>query len=149
MSTEQHKGGKWKPGYCPNPKGRPKGSVGIPGKVRQALAKDIPDIVQRMVEAAKGGDVAAARLLLERTVPPLRAQGAAVAVDLTGSFVEAGQRLMVACGAGEIAPDTMALIINSLGTMARVQESDELTKRIETLERLMPSNQRVNDHEEH
>jgi hypothetical protein len=41
----------------------------------------VPEIVAAMVEAAKGGDTAAAKLILERTVPALRAEELPVTLE--------------------------------------------------------------------
>ena len=64
--------GQWQPGTSGNPAGRPPGS-GKVAKLRAEIAEHVPDIVAQLVESAKGGDVQAARLLLERVLPPVKA----------------------------------------------------------------------------
>ena len=54
------KRGRWKPGESGNPAGRRPGS-GKVAELRESIAEHIPEIVSRLVEAAKGGDVGAAR----------------------------------------------------------------------------------------
>ena len=63
--------GRWKAGQSGNPAGRRPGA-GDAARLRAAIAAHVPDIVMQLVAKAKGGDVAASRLLLERVVPPLR-----------------------------------------------------------------------------
>jgi hypothetical protein len=38
-------------------------------KLREAVADALPDVLDAMVRAARAGDVGAARLLMERTLP--------------------------------------------------------------------------------
>jgi hypothetical protein len=64
--------GRWKAGEGGNPAGRKPGS-GEVAKMRAAMAEHVPALVAVLVERALGGDVGAARLLLERTIAPLKA----------------------------------------------------------------------------
>ena len=60
----------WKPGQSGNPAGRKASSVIT--RVRARIAKNLPPIIDKLVSLALAGDVAAAKLLLERCVPPQR-----------------------------------------------------------------------------
>ncbi len=61
---------KWKKGQSGNPKGRPPG-VSAVTKMRESLSGDVPEILAGLVAAAKGGDVQAARLVLESVLAQL------------------------------------------------------------------------------
>ena len=79
--TTDRKTTKWKPGQTGNSKGRPPGQSEIT-RIRASLAGDVPEILAGLVTAAKGGDVQAARLILERILPPVKAIEQAVELQL-------------------------------------------------------------------
>jgi len=62
---------KWQPGQSGNPSGRPPGT-GELAKLRAGIAERVPEILERLTDAALAGDVSAARLLLERVLPPIK-----------------------------------------------------------------------------
>lgn len=126
--------GRWKPGESGNPAGRRPGT-GEVARLRAGIAEHVPDIVAKLVEAAKAGDVQAARLLLERVIAPLKAIEESATVPLpAGTLAEQGRALLGAAAAGELAPGQAAALLGALGTLARVVEVDELTRRVEALE---------------
>ena len=59
---------KWQTGQSGNPGGRKPGSGKI-DKLRAALAKELPEVLEALVAQAKAGDTGAIKLVLERTVP--------------------------------------------------------------------------------
>lgn len=129
------KGHSWKPGESGNPKGRPKGSGDV-AKVRAAIAARIPELLDAMMQRALDGDVGAARLLLERTVAPLKATELAQPLNLPlGTLTEQGRAVMAAVSAGELAPGQGAALVGALGALARVAEVDELAARVAELEK--------------
>jgi hypothetical protein len=63
----------WKPGQSGNPKGRPAGSRNRVTIVALAAMEEGADaIARKVVGMAKAGDMSAARLVLERLVPPAK-----------------------------------------------------------------------------
>lgn len=126
--------GRWKAGESGNKAGRPKG-VGEVAKIRAAIAADVPAILKALAEQAMAGDVQAARLLLDRTVPALKPVEPAQALTLPdGSLTEQGRAVLASVAAGELAPGQGAGLIAAIGALARVAEIDELAQRIEALE---------------
>ena len=133
--TKKRPPNQWQPGQTGNPKGRPPGQSEIT-RLRAALAGDVPDILAGLVMAAKGGDVQAARLILERVLPPVKAIEQPVELQLpdAGTLTAQGRAVLSAVAAGELAPGQGAALLSAIGTLARVTELDELTARIEKLE---------------
>lgn len=70
MTIERGKGGRFSPGQSGNPTGRPRGAK---GKRLQLPAELTSDAIAALAEAVAGGDVQAIRLVLDRTIPALKA----------------------------------------------------------------------------
>lgn len=127
---------KWQPGQSGNPKGRPRGASEI-GKLRVAISEHLPEIIERLVEKAREGDAQAARLLLERVLPPIKATEATVEIDIPEgvNLTEQGAAILRAVSQGQIAPGQAGALLSGLGNVAKLKEIDELTRRIEALEK--------------
>jgi hypothetical protein len=133
-TAKQKKPGRWRAGQSGNPKGRPAG-VGKVAQIRAAIEEHVPELLKALVTKALGGDVGAARLLLERTIAPLRAVEPAQALTLPdGTLTEQGRAVLKAVAAGELAPAQGASLLSAIGSLARVSEIDELLTRVEALE---------------
>ena len=125
---------KWRPGESGNPAGRPPGSGEI-AKLRAGIAERMPEILSTLIEAALAGDTQAARLLLERVLPPVKAVEPPVHVPLPeGRLTEQARYVLAAAAWGTLAPDQAATLIGALAGVARIAETDELRERIERLE---------------
>ena len=134
MTTNPKRSGRWKAGESGNPAGRRPGS-GEVARLRAAIAEHAPSLIQTLIDRALAGDVGAARLMLERVIPPLKASEEATSLALPdGTLTEQGRAVMAAVGAGELAPGQGAALLAALGTLAKLTEADELTARIEALE---------------
>ena len=124
----------WKPGQSGNPAGRPPGS-GTVAALRAAIAEHVPAIVEKLTAAALAGDVGAARLLLERAIPSIKAAEEPAALALPdGTLTEQGRAVLASVASGALAPGQGAALLGALGTLAKLTETDELTRRIEALE---------------
>ena len=132
--TEKKTSGRWAKGRSGNPAGRRPGS-GEVAKMRAAMAAHVPALVAVLVERALSGDTGAARLLLERTVAPLKASEVAAPLTIpNGTLTEQGRAVLGAVAAGELAPGQGAALLASLGTLAKLAETDEFDRRISALE---------------
>ena len=124
----------WKAGQSGNPAGRKPGT-GAVAKIRASMAEHVPALVSMLLERAMAGDIGAARLLLERTVAPLKAAEQSAPVALPGgSLAEQGRAVVAAVASGELAPGQGAALLSSIGTLAKLIEADDLARRLAVLE---------------
>ena len=63
----------WSKGESGNPRGRPRKSQRTMAQLRSQISEHLPDVIEVLAGAAKDGDVQAARILVERCVPSMRA----------------------------------------------------------------------------
>ena len=124
----------WKPGQSGNPAGKPSGS-GELQKLRAAIGEHVPEIINQLVAAARGGDIQAARLILERVLPPVKAIEQPQAINLPdGTLTEQGRAVLAAVAAGELAPGQGAQLLAAIGALGKIAELEELAARITALE---------------
>jgi hypothetical protein len=104
--------------------------------MRDALAGDVPEILAGLVAAAKAGDVQAARLILERVLPPLKGVEPSVMLKLPqdGTLTAKAEAMLNAAASGDLSPGQAAQLIAALGAVARIAELDELNTRLTKLE---------------
>ncbi len=129
------KRGYWKPGQSGNPAGRKPGT-GEVAAIRAAIAERVPELLAALMTKALEGDVSAARLLLERSVAPLRGAEQTIELQLPndGTLTAKATAVLNAAAAGYLAPGQAGQLIAALGTLAKISEVDQLTARITALE---------------
>src|SRR3954454_14872658 len=129
--------GRFKPGNRQG-RGRPSGSRNKASiALDKMLADDGADVVRTVLAAAKGGDMQAARLGLDRLVPVRK--GRSIQLDLptieSATDVLTALSLTVAAMAeGEITPDEAAVVAGVLETKRKAIETVELEARLTHLE---------------
>jgi hypothetical protein len=124
----------WAKGESGNPRGRTRGSSTWQTKMRRQITDMVPDIIGALRVQAAAGDTTAARLLLERALPPLRAVDLPVTLPLGQDLAAAAEAVQGALGAGAITPDQGQALAGVLASLAKIKETHELTRRIEALE---------------
>lgn len=134
-ASDAPKDGRFRPGQSGNPKGKPPG----PNKktlLMQQFENEGVEVARVVVEAAKGGDMQAANIVLQRLAPPLRprAEKVTFALDPALPLTGQAQQVLVAVAAGEVDPDTGKLLIDCLSAFGGLREVDELAQRITALE---------------
>ena len=126
---------KWTKGKSGNPGGRKPGTGKI-AALRAGIAKDIPIIIKALTTAATGGDVSAAKVLLDRVLPVLKPVEEAVSLPLPGAtLTDRGRAALDAIAGGQLAPGQGAALLGAIGALAKLVETDELSRRIEALEK--------------
>jgi hypothetical protein len=78
----------------------------------------MPDIITSLIGLAKNGDVAAAKVLLDRVCPPLKAQAMPISLSVNGSLTEQGNEIINATLAGQIPPNIGSQLIMALSHQA-------------------------------
>jgi Family of unknown function (DUF5681) len=137
-SPPKMRGRPFKKGKSGNPRGRPQGSRNKATIALEALISgEAERVVQTMIEAAKGGDVTAAKALLDRLIPPRK--GRSIMLDLPR--VESGADLVHALSAtidamanGVVTPDEASTIAGVLEQKRKAIEVEEIERRLAALE---------------
>ena len=136
-TAKRARDGRFAPGGAGGP-GRPKGRRSRLAAALDAIAAaDAAAVLASVLTAAKAGDVAAARIVLDRIWPPPK--GRAVEVPLppvadASGLVGALAAVVAAMGEGEITPDEARTIAAVLSEQRMAIETGDLAQRIEVLE---------------
>ena len=101
------------------------------------MQDDASEIVKVVLEAAKRGNINAARLILER-IAPIR-KGRPVYLDLppmqtAGDIAAAMAALTDAMASGDVTPDEAVTVASVFETRRKALETEELSLRLEALE---------------
>jgi hypothetical protein len=121
-----------------NPAGRPPGARHKTTiMLEQQMVDDAERVTKRVIQAAIKGNMVAAKLILDRAVPPRKARvafevppvrTAADAVVCLGRIVEAMAR-------GELSAEEAAAVSSVVETFRRVIETETFEERLSALER--------------
>ena len=137
-SAGEQRGKPFQPGQSGNPNGKPKGSRHAITLLAEKLLEDEAGLIVRaVIEAAKDGDMGAAKLVLERIAPPRK--GRTVTFNLPpiqclGDVLLALSAVLQAVADGDLTPDEAATAAGLLEIQRRVIETADLEQRLITLE---------------
>jgi hypothetical protein len=129
--------GRFQPGNR-HGRGRPSGSRNNASLVLdKMLADDGADVVRAILAAAKGGDMQAARLVLDRIVPVRKGRSIQLdlpAIENVADVLAALSATIAAMAEGDITPDEAAIAAGVLETKRKAIETVELVARLARLE---------------
>jgi len=126
----------WTRGQSGNPSGRRRGETPR-GAFRRQVETALPDIVKRLVQEALQGDIPAARLILDRVLPPLRPSGEYIKLKLPDLPRERAEVFVQAVAAGTLTPDQGATLMHVMDGARALAEHDELLRRLNAIETWM------------
>ncbi len=137
-AAPKQRGRPFKPGQSGNPRGKPPGARHAALLALDAIgAEGAADVMRAVMEAARGGDMRAADILLRRLWPERK--GHPVLLDLpaieTASDISAALGSVTgAVAAGELSPEEGASVAAILEVQRRAVETVELERRLVALE---------------
>ncbi len=140
---QRGKGRPFKPGESGNPTGKPPGAKNKATRMAQSLLDGEEEaLVRKVIELAKGGDLQALKVCLDRLIPPMKAQSALIQVEIpkTANLIDTADALLRAAAGGELSPDIASQLISAVGTIARVTEIEDLKQRLSALEAAIAKN---------
>src|SRR5215211_4476584 len=129
----------WQPGVSGNPDGKPKGARNRTTVAMEALLEgDAEAITQKAIELAKGGDITAIRLCLDRLCPPRKDRYVSFAIPPLNSAADASRAaaaIVTAVASGELTPSEAAELGRLVESYARTLEATEFEERLTALKR--------------
>ena len=128
----------WKKGESGNPTGKPAGARNKATiMVQTIMERGAKEIAEAVVGLAKEGDLSAARLVIERLVPPAKERPIALVMPDTASaegIAQAQAAILQAVATGEILPGEAATLSNIVEARRKALETQQLEQRITALE---------------
>jgi hypothetical protein len=132
--------GKFLPGTCGNPKGRPRKAVQALRDLQMLLLDAAPGVVARLViQAAGEGDTTAARILLDN-LPHTDSRisldpGDKMQLDSSDDVLDFSKKIIELTASGGLSVSQGEALGRLLDKHSRMIESERLEKRIEALEK--------------
>jgi hypothetical protein len=138
-NPERDGDGHWRQGHSGNPRGRPKGARHrVTILAEQLMQGDAEDVVRAVIAAAKGGDMTAAKIILDRIAPVRKGAPVMFALPELMTPADLPPALAVVTKAvadGTLTPDEGASVVTVLEAQRRAIETVELERRIALLEK--------------
>lgn len=132
-------GGKpFQKGQSGNPAGKPKGARSKATMLAEKLMQgDAKEVVEAVLKAAKGGDMTAARIILDRIAPARRDNPVTFELPKIETAQDASTAMasiLSAVAAGEVTPAEAIELTRVVEGFAKTFEVSELERRIAALE---------------
>lgn len=121
-------------GASGNPAGRPKGIKDKRHRFNEAIESMIPEVLESVFQKAVAGDMTAAKMLLDRSLPTKRPEQERVQISIKENTALNAREVLKSVFAGEMSPDVGASLLNAITSVLKAVEVEDLAKRIEALE---------------
>jgi Family of unknown function (DUF5681) len=137
-NTDRKHSGRFKPGQSGNPAGKPKGARHKASLLAEKLMQDdAKNIVNAVLEAARGGDMTAAKIVLDRIAPARRDNPVRFDLPAIDSALDASKAmsaLLAAVAEGALTPAEAEGVARLIETFAKALEASEFEARLRALE---------------
>lgn len=139
MSNRKPPPHAWKPGTSGNPAGRKPGSKNKATLAVLALMEDEAEAITRaVIDAAKGGDLTAAKVVIDKLIPNSRERAVQLPeladTSTAQGVAEAQRQILEAVAAGELTPGEASTLSGIVEARRKAIETVELEQRITQLE---------------
>ena len=138
MTERKRSPAVFKPGQSGNPAGKPKGARNHATRaLLQLMEGEAEEITRAMVDAAKGGDMAAARFILDKLVPAAKEPPVSLElpnIDTASDAAGAQNVILQAVAKGELLPGEANVLSGIVESRRKAMETEDLERRIAALE---------------
>jgi hypothetical protein len=128
---------KFKPGQSGNPGGRQKGSRDRRSAFRELIADSAEDLIKKVVEMAKAGDMTALRICVDRILPPVKEvplRCKLPPITKPQDCTEAQAAVLAAVAVGEMLPSEGQALSGLIEHQRRAYETTEIASRLAAIE---------------
>lgn len=129
---------EWKKGQSGNPRGRPKGSRNKATLLAvAAMEGELENVVRVVIDAAKKGDMAAARLVVDKLIPAVKERPLSIdlpAITGAGDCTAAHSKVLEAVASGQILPGEGEALAALIEQQRKAFETMELAERLAAIE---------------
>ncbi len=137
-SAQKQRGRAFPKGRSGNPQGKPKGARHRASiMAEQLMANDAEHVVRAVVDAAKAGDMTAARIVMDWLCPARKNHPIGFALPPIATAADPASamgEIVAAVAKGQLTPSDGAEVAKLVEGYAKVLETSELEARIEALE---------------
>jgi Family of unknown function (DUF5681) len=130
---------RWRPGQSGNPQGYRKGSRHRATLFAESLlAGESQELIRKVVELAKSGDVAALKICIDRILPPLKSRPVSFtlpALHTASDALRALAALVQGTSSGQLLPEELEPLVATISTFIRAIEVAEFGDRLAALEK--------------
>jgi len=133
---------KFKPGVSGNPLGKEKGTLNRRTKLAELLVPHAVEILNKVVEMAKNGDINALKICVERLVPKIKNetidfQFSQQDLNSTNGLLNYGTEIISAVTDQKITPEQGQSLISIIETQRKLIETADLARRLTEMEHIL------------
>lgn len=129
---------KFQKGQSGNPAGRPRGSKNRSTLLAMAaLEGELDAVVRKVIDAAKAGDMTAARLVVDKLIPAAKERPLNISLPVitdAAGCANAQAQIIATVAAGDLLPGEGEALASLIEHHRRAIETTDITRRLEALE---------------